>query len=497
MTVYDMPGNAVSRRWLADPNGSSGGHEGAPVGAGGQPAKRDERTEKTVNDPMPDEPQTELGYAHRLIHVYGDRLRYVPVWRRWLVWDGTHWADDTTGQAKRWMKAISRRIYTDALAIVDDQQRKAALNLARRGESSAGISGALTLASTHEAIAISPEDLDADPFVINCANGTLDLRTGQLSAHNPGDLLTKITAAAYDPTARGAEWSKFLQRVQPELVMREFLARLIGHALEGRTTAHVLPIFCGEGANGKGTFINAVITALGDYADAADPDLLTARSFDAHPTGTADLFGLRLAILHETDAGRRLAEATVKRLTGGDRLKARRMREDFWSFEPSHTFVMLTNHKPLVSGTDEGIWRRIRLVPWPVVIPAAERDEDLGQRLALEADVILTWIIDGYRDWRARGLDEPEPVTSATHGYRIESDVLGRFLDERCFLGPNFTVRSSELFNIWSGWCAREGEETGTNKAFTGALQGRGYDTNRTNVGMVWRGIGLAADDTE
>lgn len=454
-------------------------------------------TGKTVNDPMPDEPLTELGYAHRLIDVYGDRLRYVPVWRRWLVWDGKRWADDTTGQVKRWMKTIARRIYTDALVVVDDAHRKAALNLARRGESSAGISGALTLASTHQAIVISPEDLDADPFLLNCANGTYDLRTGRLAAHDPADLLTKITAAAYDPTARGAEWHKFLHRVQPDPQMREYLARLVGHALEGRVIAHVLPIFCGDGANGKGTFIGAIIGALGGYADAADPDLLTARSFDAHPTGTADLFGLRLAILHETDAGRRLAEATVKRLTGGDRLKARRMREDFWSFDPSHTFLMLTNHKPLVSGTDEGIWRRLRLVPWPVVIPAAERDEDLGQRLAVEADAILTWIIDGYGEWRARGLDDPEPVTSATTSYRSESDALRRFLDERCFLGPNFTVRSSELFGAWSGWCAREGEETGTNKAVTEALQGRGYETRHTNIGAVWRGIGLAADGAE
>src|SRR5204863_9303832 len=137
----------------------------------------------------------------------------------------------------------------------------------------------------------------------------------------------------------------------------------------------------GEGANGKGTFIGAVLAALGEYADAADPDLLTARTFDAHPTGVADLFGLRLAVLHEGDAGRHLAEGTVKRLTGGDRLKARRMREDFWSFTPSHTFVALTNHRPIVVGTDEGIWRRLRLVPWDVVIPPEERDEHLPDRL--------------------------------------------------------------------------------------------------------------------
>jgi putative DNA primase/helicase len=258
---------------------------------------------------------------------------------------------------------------------------------------------------------------------------------------------------------------------------------------------HILPIFWGDGANGKGTFIGAVLAALGEYGDAADPDLLTARTFEAHPTGVADLFGLRLAILHETNRGRHLAEGTVKRLTGGDRVKARRMREDFWSFDPSHTLVILTNHKPRVGGTDEAIWRRLRLVPWPVVIPPAERDEHLGDRLALEADAILAWLVAGYRDWREHGLADPKPVTEATADYRAESDALGRFLDDRCLLMAGAHVRSSELYAAWRQWCAANGEEPDTDKAFTRALQGRGYDTRRTNRGAVWDGIGLAADE--
>jgi putative DNA primase/helicase len=447
------------------------------------------------NDPLPDEPWTELGYAHRLVHVYGDRLRYVPAWRRWLIWDGRRWATDDTGQVPRWAKVIARRLTTDALAIVDDQSRRAKLNLARRGESSAGVAGALTLASTEAGVAVTPDQLDTDPFLVNCQNGTLDLRTGELRPHDPADLLTKITKAAYRPGTIGRTFMKFLKRVQPDPQMRRYLARLIGHGLEGRIVEHILPIHFGEGANGKGTFIGAILAALGEYADAADPDLLTARTFDAHPTGTADLFGLRLAVLHEGDAGRRLAEGTVKRLTGGDRLKARRMREDFWSFDPSHTFHMLTNHKPLVAGTDEGIWRRLRLIPWDIVIPAAERDEQLGDRLALEADAVLAWVVAGYRDWRRHGLDEPGPVVRATAAYRAESDAVGRFLSECCLVGPHFTAQSSDLFVEWSKWCAAQGEEAGTNKALTTELQNRGYDTKRRASGMVWQGIGLAAPE--
>lgn len=445
-------------------------------------------------DPMPDEPMSELGYAHRLIHVYGSQLRYVPAWRRWLVWDDTRWIHDKTGQAARWAKVIARRLTTDALAIRNAKDRERALGVARRGESSAGISGALTLASTDGRLAVRPEDLDADPFLLNCPTGVLDLRTGELGPHDPALLLTKMTGGGYRRDAHGPAFDKFLERVQPEPEMRAFLARLLGHTLEGRQVVHVLPIMFGQGANGKGTLVNAVLTALGDYAAPADPELLTARTFDAHPTGVADLFGLRLAVLHEGDAGRRLAEGTVKRLTGGDRIKARRMREDFWWFDPSHTFVMLTNHKPLVAGTDEGIWRRLRLVPFDVVIPSSERDEDLGDRLALEADAVLAWLVNGYAEWRTHGLDEPDQVLTATNEYRAESDALGRFLADRCLTGPHYTVRSSDLFSAWQRWCAAEGHEPGTNKAMTTALQNRGYDTTKTKVGMVWQGIGLASE---
>jgi putative DNA primase/helicase len=446
-------------------------------------------------DPVPGEPATELGYARRLVQVYGDRLRYVPAWRRWLVWDGQRWAHDGTGQAARWMKAIARRLTCDALAVEDDKDRRAALHLARRGESSAGIAGALTLASTEETIVVTPGQLDADPFLLNCPNGILDLRTGQLSPHGPGLLLTKMTGAPYHPGATGPAFTQFLGRVQPDPAMRAFLARLLGHALDGRVVSHILPILFGEGGNGKGTLINhAVMPALGDYADAADAGLLTARTFEAHPTGVADLCGLRLAVLHETDAGRHLAEGTVKRLTGGDRLKARRMREDFWSFDPSHTFVMLTNHKPIVTGTDEGIWRRLRLVPWDVVIPAAERDEQLGGRLAGELDAVLAWLVAGYQDWRAGGLREPQRVTAATTAYRDESDALGRFLTQRCLTGPHFATRSSDLFTAWSKWCADEGEDPGSQTAFSLALTNRGFDKKATAAGNVWKSLGIVTD---
>lgn len=450
-----------------------------------------------ANDPLPDEPRSELGYARRLIHVHGDHLRYVPAWKRWLVWDGTRWAPDSTGQPARWAKEIARRVYADALLLADDKDRKAVVSVVRRGESSAAVAGALTLAGTEPGIALSPEALDADPWLLNCRNGVLDLRTRQLGPHDPAQHLTKVTGADYDPGAGAPEFTKFLERIQPDPEMRAFLARLLGHALPGTVLEHLLPIFQGAGANGKSTLLDhAVCPALGDYASTAEAGIFTERGFDAHPTGVADLFGRRLVVVHESDRGRHLAEGTVKRLTGGDRIKARRMREDFWEFAPSHTALMLTNHRPLVRGTDEGIWRRLRLVPFDVVIPAAERDHDLGERLRLELAGVLAWLVAGYTDWRGNGLADPEQVTGATAGWRDESDALGTFL-EGCLLGARYSAPSAQLYAAWCSWCDHEGESPGTQKSFSTALQSKGYDNRRTRTGAIWAGIGLPTPESQ
>jgi putative DNA primase/helicase len=172
------------------------------------------------------------------------------------------------------------------------------------------------------------------------------------------------------------------------------------------------------------------------------------------------------------------------------------MREDFWDFDPSHSIVMHTNHKPAVRGTDEGIWRRLRFVPFGVVVPGEEQDKDLPDKLRLEADGILEWLIAGYRSWQRSGLDEPKPVTTATSTFRGESDMLGLFLAEKCMINAHDHVKSSELFAAWVKWCQRENVDAGTHTAFGRELSDRGFDKEHRNVGNVWLGIGLYADET-
>lgn len=451
-----------------------GNVQAAVRGAAGDPA---------VREHMPAPPaeagpvQSDLAYARTLCAMFGDELRYVVPWKKWLSWDGTRWAVDDTGHAWRCAKAVA-----DATATPDGKPSKI--------ESWNAMKSMLALAGTEPGIAVTPEQMDSDPYLFNVSNGTLDLRTGKLRPHDPADLLSKVAGAAYNPDAKAPEFHAFLEEIQPDADVRQFLARLFGHAMLGTVVEHVLAILYGTGANGKSTLSEAISKAFGDYARPVDPGLLVDRG-DAHPTGVASLFGLRLAMTHELDAGRRLAEATVKRLTGGDRIAARRMREDFWEFDPSHSIVMHTNHRPVVKGTDEGIWRRLRLVPFDVVIPADERDVSLPDKLAAEIDGILAWVIDGYQSWAEKGLCEPAAVTDATEEFRTDSDDLGRFIEERCVQHQFSHAQSSVLFNAWTEWCRQEHVDAGSNKAFSAELLKRGFDKRKSNGVWVWDGLGL------
>ena len=437
-------------------------------------------------DPLPAAPLTEHGYASRLVALFGDRLRYVPVWGTWLAWDGHRWAPDDTGGVARAGKAVADLMIHSSVG--DKERLKTALRL----DSRAAISGAIALAGTEPGIAVTPRDLDAHPDLLNTRSGVLDLRTGRLTDPDPQMLLTKVTAASYDPEAGAPNFEMFLERIQPDADTRDYLQRHLGAALPGHVAEHLLHLWIGAGRNGKSTLIRAVSNALGDYAATTNPQLLVERG-DAHPTGIADLFGVRLAFTHETDERHRLAEGTVKRLTGGDKIKARRMRQDWWEFEPSHTLVLVTNHRPLVRGDDEAIWRRLRLVPFGETIAPDEEDHGLADKLQSEAAGTLRWLVAGHAAWRARGLDQPSAVSAATADYRAGEDDLGRWLDERTVRQSNASAQSSALCADWTSWCAAEGSEPGSAKAFTGRLQARGLDKDKSGGVIVWRGIGLTA----
>jgi len=420
--------------------------------------------------------------AYRLAEQYGGRLLCVPK-IGWHVWDGKRWALDEKGAATRAVLTVLRRALADSLG--DSELRQDV----HRCEGAAAIRGVLEIASSLEVFVATADELDADAYLLNTAGGTLDLRTMQVRPPDPADRITKVTRSAYRPSESvNGPWTTFLEQVLPDVEVRRFLQRVVGVALLGKVIEHVLPILTGLGGNGKGVAYGAWLHALGDYAAAAEPELFMARE-GAHPTGQMDLRGRRLVVVSESDKSRQMAEATMKRLTGGDRIKARYMGKDFVEFDPSHTAFLVTNHLPKVSGDDDAIWRRVRVVPFEVVVPEEQRDAQLGERLELEADAVLAWAVTGYADYVQRGhrLDEPDSVRVATDAYRSDSDAVTRFLNECCYLNPHVRATTGELFARWQSWAALDGAEPMSQKALGQALDRHGLVAQPPVHGKRWR----------
>lgn len=434
----------------------------------------------------------QLRFAERMVDAYAHRMRFV-YGLGWHVWDGQRWALDVEGHAARAVVDILKGALRDIADMDNAGQRQALLNDVRGCEKSTGINGILDIARRLRPFATSPKHMDADPWLFNVQNGTLDLRTGEIRKHNPEDLITKIAGCGLNPYAVGPQFEAFITEILPDDDVRQYVQRLLGSAMYGGIRDHVLPIFTGTGANGKSTLVELARAVFGSYSIAAEPELLVDRS-GAHTTGQADLLGVRLATTMETDSGRRLATATVKRLTGGDKIRARRMRQDFFEFDPSHTLVMVTNKLPQVAGDDAAIWRRIQVVPFDVAIPPDKVDDRLGEKLQLEMTYVLQWIWNGYRQWNEGGLQPPEAVRLTTSMYRTESDTVTRFTNDRCMTSPAGVVRAAELWTEYRSWCDQAGEKPVTQKQFSESLRANGFEHTRRKIGMVYTGLYLLTD---
>lgn len=439
-----------------------------------------------VSEPPP-EPESAIAadhsgqvrIAYRLARAYADRLLHVHG-LGWHYWDGTRWKHDDIGAATRAVLDVLRTALAGSLG---DKKLRADV---ARCESHSGVQGVLGIAAALTTFAATVRDLDADPYVLNVANGTLDLKTMDLRAHSPADRITKVTRGAYRVGRGPGEWCGFLAKVLPDDAVRGYVQRHIGMALVGRVTEHVLAIWTGTGANGKGTAIGGLCFALGDYAATAEPDLLLHRN-GAHPTGEMDLLG------------RRMADATMKRLTGGDTIKARRMRQDFIEFAPSHTPILVTNHLPVVHGDDPAVWRRVRVVPFDVTIPEDERDGELPALLEGAADEVLSWAIAGWQSYWKDGLAEPDAVRARTSEYQADSDAVGRFISDCCLTSsPVLKSTTTQLFDAWEQWRARDGAPQVSSKALGQALDRKGYPAGQPSHGKRWRnGIALRSDQPE
>jgi putative DNA primase/helicase len=441
---------------------------------------------------------TDVGNAERLIEAHGEHLRYVPRWGRWIVYDGGRWRLDHADTLVSHLAASIGRALLDRIAEVygNDRDTKAMLSWVRRSESAAGIAAALTVAATQPGVAIDHETLDADPWLLNVQNGTIDLRTGELRPHDPADMLTMQANVAFDANASASRFAGFVERVLPDPDVLGFVRRLLGLALLGDQPEHVLPIGLGGGANGKSTLTRIVAASLGEYAIVASRDVLLALKHDTHPTAKSDLFRRRFAHSGELPPNAKLDEAQVKELTGGDRIKARRMREDFWEFDPSHLLWLHANHRPMIEGTDDGIWRRVLLIPFDVQIPTDERDPRLADRIiGDEAPGVLNWMLAGLADYLTDGLRVPDIVRGATQRFRAESDTVAAFLAENGItFEPGRSISTGELLELHGDWFAANGPnepEKGHYQRVVTVLKEHGARSRKTpSRGRFWEGVG-------
>jgi putative DNA primase/helicase len=437
---------------------------------------------------------TDLGNAARFIHRHGENLRYCWPWGKWLVWDGRRWIKDDSGEVYRLAKETVASIYQEAAAAPDEEARKALAKHAVRSEAGSRIKEMVDLARSD--VPVMPDELDASADLLNTESGTVDLRTGELQEHRREDLITKIAPVEYRPDAAAPAWAAFLERVLPSEELRGFVQRAGGYSATADTSEQCMFINHGGGANGKSTFQEAITAALGDYAMRAPTEMLLTRRTGGIPNDVARLKGSRFVAASETEEGRRLAESLIKDLTGQDTITARFMRAEFFDFRPTHKLWLSTNHKPEIRGTDNAIWRRIRLIPWSVTIPPAEQDKKLLATLRHELPGILAWIVRGCLDWRREGLQAPDEVRKATGEYRAEMDVLAGFISECCEEGVDFWDYSKDLYETYKRWCEDNGERTENKRRFGERLRERGFERAKGGArgAHIWRGLRLRED---
>jgi putative DNA primase/helicase len=434
------------------------------------------------SDDAPEEPEelTDVGNAERLVRLAGGDLKNIFGHRAtWKVWDGTHWVNNR-GQVFRMAIAAARSIRAEAAAAVDDDRRARLAAHALRSEGLRSLTAMIEIARSLPEVSVEPADFDPDPELLGCENGTLDLRTGILRPSRRDDLISRSTGVSYDPDARAPTWEAFVERILPSADLRSFVQKLAGYCLSGLTSEQVLVVFHGSGANGKSTLVETLSAAMGDYSRVAEANLLLAKRWDDGPkNGLAGLAGARLVTASETESGRRLAESAVKQITGGDRITARFLYGEFFDFYPVFKVILSTNNRPEVEGSDKGILRRIRLVPFDVEIPVEQQDKDLRRKLQDELPGVLAWMVRGLAEWRTSGLGNPPEVDEAIEDYREDADSIAGFVSS-CVVGEPAPTLFSEIYEAYRAWATQRGMPIRSKIALADVLKAKGFRKTRT-----------------
>lgn len=439
-----------------------------------------------MNRPEQAPAYTDEALALRFADLYQDRLRYVSAWSRWMSWDGLQWKADDTLLAFD----LSRAVCRSAARECNDSRTASALASGRT------VAAVERLARADRRLAATADQWDGDAWLLNTPGGTMDLRSGVTRLNCPLDYITKITAAT--PGGACPNWLAFLDRAtdgDPDL--QSFMQRVFGYALTGDTSEHALFFLFGTGANGKSVTIDTVAGILNEYHRTAAIETFTASTTERHPTDLAGLHGARLVTAVETEEGRRWAESRIKTLTGGDKIAARFMRQDYFEFAPQFKLVIAGNHKPGLRSVDEAIRRRFHMLPFTVTIPPEDRDPNLREKLREEWPGILAWMIAGCLAWQEKGLLPPQAVREATLAYLEAEDATSSWIDECCVRQPDGWTSAASLFRSWKAWAEEAGELVGSAKRFGQNLESRGFLSHRRRDGRGYGGLELRSSTSD
>lgn len=411
--------------------------------------------------------------------------RWVQGWGRWMVWTGQVWQPDSTLAVYDSIRTYMR----DSSWMADNSaiMRKAAT-----------ISAVEQLACSDRRYAATVDQWDTDPWTLNTPGGLVDLRTGTMATHDSGAYCTMITNAAPSSTVADGHpqrWLSFLKDVtEGDESLIGFLQRVLGYALTGQTVEHSLFFAHGGGGNGKSTLLDIVTSIMGNYAVNAPMEVFVATNADRHPTELAMLRGARLVTAVETEEGRRWAESRIKALTGGDRISARFMRQDFFEFSPTFKLFVVGNHKPRLHAVDDAMRRRLHLIPFEARFTAENRDMDMPAKLRAEAAGILRWMIEGCLAWQREGLNPPGRVKAATEAYFANQDTMAEWRSELCETGPDYWETPSRMFASWREYSRAAEYPVGTQATFADRMEAAGFRQMRDRRrGRHWLGIRLKA----
>lgn len=452
---------------------------------------------------------SDVGNAERLMAIYGKNIRYSPIRNKWFIWSGKHWEVDNIGKIEGLSRKVVRKLQIEGESIslenldYDEQAKKEKLKESikkyiLRSESDGKIKAMISQAKTQNALVL--KETDKNVYLLNLKNGTLNLKTGLIEKHDRKEFITKVINIEYDPKAQCQNWTEFINKIfldNTELI--NYVQKSIGYSMTGDSNLQCFYILHGKGSNGKGTFIKTIMTLLGDYAGTLNGKSLMEKMGDEGARGDlAALEGTRFVCINELEENKSFDESLMKSMSSGssEPIRVRRMYEEEFNLYPQFKMWLTTNKLPKIKGTDDGIWRRVRKIPFEYSFEKADKNVNFfEEKLLPEISGILNWALEGCLKWQQEGMELPDSVSSAVEEYKVDSDPVQRFIAEECIVSETVKVGISELHKAYEDWCHENKEYVLSTIKLTKKLTEKSFEQSRTGGFRFWKGIGLLSND--